>query len=193
MPRRNVVVVAGPTGSGETTFTHELILAYPNFVRLVTATTRPPRPGEREGYDYFFMTKERFFEEVQEGNIVEHTHVPNRDAWYGTYLPELEKQLKAGKTLVVNTDLRGAKYYKEKYRAITIFIKPKSLDVLRGRIMRRDPTISEREVNSRMQQALEEINEAENRYDYVVWNADGEFVDTIGHVVEILKKEGYDV
>lgn len=59
--------------------------------------------------------------------------------------------------------------------------------------MRRDPTISEEEVNNRMMQALEEINEAENRYDRVVWNSDGEFVDTITKVVEILKKEGYDV
>lgn len=191
--RKQVVVIAGPTGSGETTFTHELLSAYPHFLKLVTATTRPPRAGEEEGYDYFFMTKEEFFDRVQDGSIPEYTHVVNRDAWYGTYLPELEKRLAEGKTVVVNTDLKGARWYKEHYGAVTIFIKPKSLDLLRGRIMRRDSTISEEEVNNRMVQALREINEAENQYDHVVWNADGEFVNTISHVVEILKKEHYDV
>ncbi len=192
MPPRRVVVIAGPTGSGETTFTHELILAYPNFVRLVTATTRPPRPGEREGYDYYFLSKEKFFEEVQEGTIPEYTHVRNRDAWYGTYLPDLNKKLEEGKTVIVNTDLKGAQYYKKHHHAITIFIQPKSLDVLRRRIMRRDPTISKEEVDNRMKQALDEIHHAENHYDFVVWNTDGEFVDTISRVVEILKLQGYD-
>ncbi len=193
MHKRKVVVIAGPSGSGETTFTHELLLAYPNFSKLVTATTRPPRPGEKEGYDYYFMSKEQFFDHVQDGSIPEYTHVTNRDAWYGTYLPELEKRLEEGKTVVVNTDLAGARWYKEHYGAITIFIKPKSLDTLRGRITRRDPTISQEEVNNRMVQALKEINEAENQYDHVVWNADGGFVDTISSFIEILKKENYDV
>lgn len=193
MPRRQVVVIAGPTGSGETTFTKELLLSYPNFTKLVTATTRPPRPGEKEGFDYYFFTKEKFFELVQDGTIPEYTHVVNRDAWYGTYMPDLEKKLADGKTIVVNTDLKGARFYKDKYKALTIFIKPKSLDVLRMRIVRRDPSIPEREVNNRMQQALAEINEAENQYDHVVWNQDGEFVDTITRVTEILKLEGYDV
>lgn len=193
MPKRQVVVIAGPTGSGETTFTKELMLSYPNFVKLVTATTRPPRPGEKEGFDYYFFSKEKFFELVQDGTIPEYTHVVNRDAWYGTYLPDLEQKLSEGKIVIVNTDLKGMRFYKEHYRAVTIFIKPKSLDVLRFRITRRDPTISEKEVNNRMQQALQEINEAENQYDHVVWNQDGEFVDTISRVVEILKQERYDI
>lgn len=193
MPKRHVLVIAGPTGSGETTFTHELILAYPNFARLVTATTRSPRSGEKEGYDYYFLSKEKFFEEVQAGRIPEYTHVENRDAWYGTYLPALEKKLAEGKTVVANTDLKGMRYFKDHYHAIAIFIKPKSLDVLRNRIIRRDPTITGEEVDNRMRQALQEINEAEHKYDYVVWNSDGEFVDTISRVVEILKMNNYDV
>lgn len=193
MQKKRVVVIAGPTGSGETTFTHELLSTYPNFTKLVTATTRPPRPGEREGFDYYFMSKEEFFDHVQDGSIPEYTHVVNRDAWYGTYRPELEKKIGEGRTVVVNTDLKGARWYKEQYGATTIFIKPKSLDLLRGRITRRDPTITEEEVNNRMVQALKEINEAENQYDYVVWNNDGGFVDTISAFIEILKKENYDV
>lgn len=188
---KHVVVIAGPTGSGETTFTNELTLAYPDFVRAVTATTRAPREGERNGVDYYFFTRDKFFEEVQAGNIPEHTYVKNRDAHYGSYLPDIEKKLAEGKTVIVNTDLHGAQYYKREYGAATIFIKPKSLDVLRERIMHRDPNISEQEINSRMVQALQEINEAEDRYDHIVFNTDGEFSETITKVIEILRREGY--
>jgi guanylate kinase len=193
MKKNDVVVIAGPTGSGETTFTNELTLAYPNFVRAVTATTRSPRPGEIDALDYFFFSREKFFNEVQNGNIPEHTRVKSRDALYGTYKPDLDKKLADGKTVIVNTDLSGARYFKENYGATTIFIKPKSLDVLKERIVRRDASIPEEEVNNRMVQALQEINNAENQYDYVVFNTDGEFADTIIHVIEILRREGYAV
>jgi len=186
-----VVVIAGPSGSGETTFTRELTLAYPNFVRAVTATTRPPRTGEKEGVDYYFLSKEEFFEEVQNGNIPEHTYVKSRDAHYGTYLKDLEGKLAKGKTVIVNTDKTGALFYKRKYNATTIFIKPKSLDVLKERIIRRDSNISEREVDLRILQAMQEIVDATGQYDYVVFNTDGEFADTIIDVVDILKREGY--
>lgn len=191
--KKNIVVIAGPSGSGETTFTTELVTAYPHMVRAVSATTRPPRGDERDGVDYYFMDKERFFEEVQSGNIPEHTYVKSRDAHYGTYLPDLKKKLEEGKTVIVNTDLAGARYFKHEYGAVTIFIKPKSLDVIRDRIERRDPGTKEHEVDVRMLQAMEEIVAAIGQYDYTVFNTDGEFADTILKVVDILKNEGYDL
>jgi guanylate kinase len=193
MKEKNVVVIAGPSGSGETTFTRELTLGYSNFVRAVTATTRPPRTGEKNEIDYYFLDKEKFFEEVQNGNIPEHTFVKSRDAHYGTYLPDLEKKLKEGKTVIVNTDRSGALFFKRKYNATTIFIKPKSLDVLRDRIVRRDSQISEREVDLRILQAMQEIVDSTGYYDHVVFNTDGEFADTVIDVVDILKREGYSV
>lgn len=193
MKKRNVIVIAGPSGSGETTFTKELTLAYSNFVRAVTATTRKPRAGEKDGIDYYFFDRNDFFEEVQNGNIPEHTFVKSRDAHYGMYLPDLEKKLKDGKTVIVNTDRSGALFFKRKYDATTIFIKPKSLDVLRSRIVRRDSHISEREVDLRILQAMQEIVDATGHYDHVVFNTDGEFADTIIDVVEILKREGYSI
>jgi guanylate kinase len=193
MKEKNVVVIAGPSGSGETTFTRELTMAYTNFVRAVTATTRPPRTGEKNGIDYYFFDRDRFFEEVQNGNIPEHTFVKSRDAHYGTYLSDLEQKLKEGKTVIVNTDKTGALFYKRKYNATTIFIKPKSLDVLRDRIVRRDSNITDREVDLRILQAMQEIVDATGHYDYVVFNTDGEFADTIIAVVDILKREGYSV
>jgi len=191
--QRQAIVIAGPTGSGETTFTNELILAYPQFARLVSATTRPPREGERGGEDYYFFSQEGFFEEVQKGNIPEYTHVKNRNAWYGSYKPDLDNKLSSGKIVIVNTDLHGAKHYKENYNAVTIFIKPKGLEVLESRLRRRNPDMSEHELEKRLEQAAREIAEAEDQYDYTVFNTDGEFSDTMEDVVEILKREGYDV
>ena len=191
--KRKIVVIAGPSGSGETTFTDELMLAFPHFTRAVSATTRQPRVGEREGEDYYFMTKERFFEEVQAGKIAEHTYVKNRDAHYGTYLPDLEKRLASGETVIVNTDLSGARFFKKQYDALTVFIKPKTMQVLYDRLIRRDSSIGKEEVISRLLNATQEMLEAENNYDVVVFNDDGEFADTMLKIVDRLRNEGYDV
>ena len=191
--KRQLVVIAGPSGSGETTFTEELMLAYSNFTRAVSATTRAPRGNEREGENYYFMTKEKFFEEVQAGNIPEPTFVKNRDSHYGTYLPDLKKRLALGKTVIVNTDLSGAMFFKKNYDALTVFIKPKTMQVLYDRLIRRDPGISKEEVISRLLNAAQEMLEAENHYDVIVFNDDGEFADTILKIVEKLRNEGYAV
>lgn len=191
-PKR-VLVIAGPTGSGESTFTNELIESFSNMVRLTSATTRAPRLNEVHGTDYYFFSTEDFFHEVQKGNIIEHTYVANRDAHYGAYKPDLDEKLRKGLVVIANTDLSGAEYFKANYDATTIFIRPKGLSVLRDRLVRRDPSISAEEVEHRLKNAQDEIDRAKNHYDYVVWNTDGEFANTLLDVVDILKKEGYSV
>ncbi len=192
-PKKQVLVISGPTGSGESTFTHELIEAYETFAKLTSATTREPRLNEEHGVDYYFFDKEQFFNAVDCGDIVEYTHVKNRDAYYGAYKPDLDEKLSKGLNVIVNTDVKGALFFKEHYRATTIFIKPKSLEVIEDRLRRRDASISDEEVAKRLKSAQQEIDDAENKYDYVVWNTDGEFANTLIEVVEILKKEGYSV
>jgi guanylate kinase len=191
--KKQVLVIAGPTGSGETTFTNELIDGFENFTHLVSATTRPPRLNEENGKDYYFFSKEEFFDEVEKGNIIEHTHVKNRDAYYGSYKPDLDAKIAKGLIVIANTDVKGAAFYREHYGATTIFICPKSQDVIEDRLRRRDPDIAEEEVERRLKSAQKEIDEAKDKYDYVVWNTDGEFANTVIDVVEILKKEGYKV
>ena len=191
--KKQVVVIAGPTASGESTFTHELVEGYENFTKLVSATTRESRMNEKHGVDYYFLTKEEFFEEVHSGNIIEHTYVANRDAYYGTYKPDLDEKLSKGLNIIANTDPKGAKFYKENYNATTIFLRPKSLEVIEDRLRRRDASITEEEVQKRLVSAKREIRDAENKFDYVVWNTDGGFVETVFEVIEILKKEGYNI
>lgn len=191
--KKNVVVIAGPTASGESTFTHELIDAYEHFGKLVSATTREPRLNEAHGVDYYFFDKETFFEHVHNGNIIEHTYVANRDAYYGTYKPDLEEKILKGLTVVANTDPKGAQFFKEHYGATRIFLKPKSLAVIEDRLRRRDASITDEEVAKRLVQAEREIRDAKQQFDHVVWNTDGEFANTIIEVIEVLKKEGYDI
>ncbi|MAZ67350.1 hypothetical protein CL652_01095 [bacterium] len=191
--RKQVLVISGPTASGESTFTHEFVEGYENFAKLISATTREPRLNEEHGVHYYFMDRDTFFEEVHAGNIIEHTYVQNRDAYYGTYKPDLDEKLAKGLNVIANTDPKGAKFFKEHYGATTIFLKPKSLEVIEDRLRRRDPSITNEEVQKRLVQAEREIRDAEHQFDYVVWNTDGEFDKTVFDVIQILRKEGYHI
>ncbi len=191
---RDVVVIAGPTGSGETTITNEIVSLFPTRIRrLVTATTRPPRSGEKNGLDYYFFSKEEFEEEKAAGNIPESTYIENRDTYYGTYAPDLERKIREGYIVVINPDIVGARYYKEKYNAACIFIAPESIDSLEHRIRERNPELSNEEIAKRRANAEAEIKNEQSFYDYTVVNADGKLKQAVDEIVAILKKEGYNL
>src|SRR3989338_7616789 len=118
---KNILIISGPTGSGESTVTDLLIKKYPIFKRLVTATSRRPRLKEKNGRDYYFFSKAEFKKLIATGQIIEYTYIKNRDTYYGTYLPDLKKKLTAGYNLVANTDWVGTKFYTKHYRATSIF------------------------------------------------------------------------
>ena len=121
---KRVLVFSGPTGSGETTITKKLVEKFSNFRKLVAATSRKMRAGEQNEIDYYFMSREEFENGIKNGNIIEYTYVENRDTYYGSYKPDLEKKLGAGLNVIANVDIVGTKYFKENYDATTIFIKP---------------------------------------------------------------------
>src|SRR3989344_3378285 len=92
--QKQVAVISGPTGSGETTITNVIIARFPKRAsRLVTATTRPPRDDEVHGRDYYFLSKDEFKQATLDGRIPEYTYTENRDTYYGSYLPDLEEKL----------------------------------------------------------------------------------------------------
>lgn len=179
-------IIGGPTGSGESTLTEALLKILP-AKKLITATTREKRLNEKDGRDYFFFSKERFFKELRQGNILEHTYIKNRDTYYGTYRPELEKSLSAGDIVLANTDIVGAKFFKKHYKAITIFISPGSLEVLVNRLKKRDPSISDEELQHRLENARQEIENEQPFYDFVVENPDGKLEEAIQEVFRIIK------
>ncbi|HUD08553.1 MAG TPA: hypothetical protein VMQ48_00485 [Candidatus Saccharimonadales bacterium] len=188
---KRVLVIGGPTGSGETTITNEIIKRFPVFTRLVTATSRKPRNGEQNKIDYYFFSKEGFEKSIENGNILEYTYIENRNTYYGAYKPDLDEKIAKGFNIVANVDIVGAKYYKETYNATAIFIKPQSIEELRGRLVNRDKDISPEELEKRLRNAENEIEKEMPFYDYVVVNANGKIEEAVERTIEILKKENY--
>jgi guanylate kinase len=188
---KQVVVIAGPSGSGKNAVINEILKSHPHGSRLVTATTRAMRPGEVDGVDYHFFSQERFDAELSAGNIPEHRYVPALGTYYGIYIPDLEARMKDGGIVFAQVDIEGARLLKERYDATTIFIMPESLEQFRGRLRARNPEWSEKEFNARMQITEEEMRVHAPQYDYRVVNADGRLQDTVAEVVDILRREGY--
>jgi len=191
---KRVVVIAGPAGSGKNSVVSGIMKRCSNCVRLVTATTRAMRPGERDGADYYFFTPERFDEETASGNIPERRFVPVLNVLYGTYLPDLKKRLAEKDTIIFATvDIEGARYLKDNYGATTLFIMPESVEQFEGRLRVRNPEWSDEEFSVRQEIAEKELHAHVEQYDYRIVNADGELEETVDNVVAILKKEGYNL
>ncbi len=187
----NVIVLAGPSGSGKNAIMNELLKRFGNTERLVTTTTRAPRPGEVDGVDYHFFTQDRFDSEMSQGNIPEHRFVPALNTSYGIYKPDLDTKIAAGKIVIAQVDIEGARYLKEAYGATTFFIMPESLEQFRGRLKARNPEWTDKEFDARMKITEEELRVHAPQYDHRVVNADGALQETVDNVVEILRREGY--
>lgn len=190
--QKQVVVIAGPAGSGKNAVVEGIMRQCPHCTRLVTATTRAKRPNERDGIDYYFFTPERFDRETIAGNIPEHRFVPTLNTSYGTYLPDLKKRLAQNNAAILAiVDIEGMRYLKEHYNAVTFFIMPESIEQFVGRLKVRNPEWSDEEFKTRQRITEKELRTHAQQYDYRVVNADGELAETIENVITILKKEGY--
>ena len=191
---KQIVVIAGPSGSGKNTLIRELMREHPGTTMLVTATTRTPRSGEADGKDYYFFSQERFDEELLAGNIAGERFVPIFGGiHYGIYLPDLRKRLAAGKVVFAPVDITGAKYLKENYAATTIFLMPESVEAYRRRIRVRNPDMTQVELDLRMKITQEEMRVHAPQYDHRVVSADGALTEVAAQVVDILRKEGYNL
>ena len=188
---KHVVVIAGPSGSGKNLIINELLARFPRATRLVTATTRRPRPGEQNGVDYHFLSQEEFDRDMSRGLIPEHRFVPALNTYYGIYLPDLDEKIKTNSIIFAQVDIEGAHLLKERYSATTIFIMPESIEQFRSRLRSRNPEWSDKEFEARMQITQRELAEHAPQYDYRVTNADGGLQEALSVIIEILQKEGY--
>ena len=188
---RQVVDIAGPSGSGKNAVIDALVARYQKCTRLVTATTRAPRAGETDGVDYYFFSEEEFLRELAVGNVLEHRDVRTLGTHYGVYKPDLEKRLLKGDVILAQLDIVGARYLKKHYDAVTIFLQPKTIEVLKARILARKKGMPEAELKERMKIAEREMKEDAKEFDYEVVNEEGKLDETVDEVVAILEKEGY--
>jgi guanylate kinase len=187
---KQVVVIAGPAGSGKDSIVQGILKRCPNATLMVTATTRAPRPGEENGVSYHFLTNEKFLEEQKAGNILEFYHREETDTYYGTYKPDIDARIASGKVVFAVIQIVGAKYLKEHYDATTIFIMPPSIEVLERRVRGRAP-MTDLEWQERLAHTQREVTEDAPFYDYRITNEDGKLDQAIDEVIEILRKEGY--
>ena len=167
-----LVIVSGPSGVGKTSILRRLFRDAPvPLVRSVSATTRPPRPGEVEGADYHFLTPEQFHERRRQGGFLESFQVFGRDHWYGTLKEEVTPSLEAGKWVVLEIDVQGAMAVVGQVPdALTIFILPPSLETLEQRLRDRE-TEDETAIQRRLDEARRELALAD-KYRFRVVNDD---------------------
>lgn len=189
-PGKHVVVIAGPAGSGKNSILSEILRRCPNTTRMVSAVTRAPRPGEKDGIDYHFMSNARFKEEIEKGTILEHYYRRETDTYYGTYKPDIDSRIASGKVVLCQLQIVGAQYFKEHYNATTLFIMPPSADAFEKRIRSRSP-MSDVEWGERAAITAHEIKVDAPWYDYRIVNEDGKLKEAVDETIAILTKEGY--
>jgi len=164
-----VFVITGPSGVGKGTLIRGLLERVPGLELSVSATTRPPRPGERDGVDYHFLSRERFDELVAADEFVEHADYAGRR--YGTLRSELEERVKKGVPVVLEIEVQGARQVRAAMpQAVQVFISPPSPEVLRERLQGRG-TDDREEVDRRLRVAEQELA-AQPEFAHVVVNDD---------------------
>jgi guanylate kinase len=164
-----VIVISGPSGAGKTTLLKELLSRCDRLIPSVSATTRNPRPGEVDGRDYHFLTREEFERRREAGEFLECAEVFGGGDWYGTLKSEVATRLTAGKWVVLEIDVEGTRAIVEQYPdAVTIFVRPDSLDELERRLRSRG-TETESAIERRLATARRELTFAD-MYRYQVTN-----------------------
>lgn len=162
-----LIVVSGFSGAGKGTLMKQLVHAYDNYALSVSMTTRNPRPGEEEGREYFFVTKEKFEEEIAKDGLVEYARYC--DHYYGTPREYVERQLEKGKDVILEIEIQGALKIKEKFpTALLLFVMPPNAAELKKRLEGRG-TESQEVISQRLKRASEEADGIE-QYDFIVIN-----------------------
>ncbi|MDK8306810.1 guanylate kinase [Corynebacterium imitans] len=173
-PRGRLVVLAGPSAVGKSTVVHRLVSDVPDLYFSVSMTTRAPRPGEVDGEDYFFVSADDFQRRIDAGEMLEWADIHGGLQRSGTPAGPVQEALDAGRPVLVEVDLAGARSIKRLMpEASTVFLAPPSWEILVQRLSGRG-TETEEVIQRRLLTAREELN-AQHEFDDVVVNDD---VDT---------------
>src|ERR1041385_8872344 len=171
-PSPLLALISAPSGGGKTTLCRQLLEARPQMSRAVTCTTRPPREGERDGVDYYFLDAGSFLKRVQAGNFLEHATVFGNS--YGTLKSEVLSKMRQGKDVLLVIDVQGAATIREraeedpelKRALLTVFLAPVTLDVLEKRLKKRGKD-SPAVIQKRLALSRQEIAQSRH-FDYLI-------------------------
>src|ERR1700744_418835 len=170
-PQGKLIIFSAPSGAGKTTIVHHLLSKIPELAFSISATTREPRGDEKDGKDYYFISKEEFLHRIAKKQFVEFEEVYS-GTFYGTLREEIERIWKKGKTVIFDIDVEGGLHLKRKYEenALAIFVQPPSLAVLKERLTGRG-TDSAEKLLERFAKAEKELNYAP-QFDIILKNHD---------------------
>lgn len=166
-----LLIFSAPSGSGKSTIINYLMEQGLNLHFSVSATSRPPRGQEQNGVEYFFLTPEEFKQHIAANDFLEYEEV-YKDRFYGTLKSQVDKQLANGENVVCDVDVLGGQNIKKHYgdKALSIFIQPPSIEVLRERLISR-ATDTPEVINDRIARAEFELSFSD-KFDVVIINDD---------------------
>lgn len=183
-----LLVISGFSGAGKGTLVNRLLEKYPGEYALsISMTTRQPRKGEEEGKSYFFVTREKFEKTIAEGGLLEHASYCGN--YYGTPRAYVEKQLEAGKNVILEIEIQGATNIKKIYpESCLLFVTPPGAAELEKRLKGRG-TETDEVIAQRLSRAFEEAK-GMDLYDYIVVNDDLETcVTDVHNLVSVARRE----
>lgn len=165
-----ILILSGPSGCGKSTLLKEVYKDIDDYYFSISTTTRTPRVGETNGIDYFFVTKEEFEKDIENGDFLEYAKV--HDNYYGTSLKPINSALNEGKLVIFDIDVQGHEIVRNKLNAIvtSVFITTPSLEVLETRLNSRN-TDSLEIIEKRIKNAKGEVEYFQD-YDYLIINDD---------------------
>ncbi|MFH1156457.1 MAG: guanylate kinase [Pseudomonadota bacterium] len=182
--RGKIIVVSAPSGAGKTSLCRIILKRFPELSYSVSHTTRPPRTGEINGLDYFFITHEAFEQRIREGAWAEWARVHGN--CYGTSREFIQEALTRGSSLLLDIDVQGAAQIKAAFpEAVRVFIMAPSRDILEKRLRSRG-TDSEDVIQKRLENAVREM-EYKDTYEYCIIN--DVLDDTVRELAAIIEKE----
>lgn len=181
-----IVVISGPSGVGKDTLIERMAELGHNHHFTITATTRDPRPGERDGVNHFFISRERFIDLIARDELLEWAEVYGN--YYGVPKQQVRDALARGQHVLIRVDVQGARRLREiAPDALQIFVKPPSMEILKRRLVERGVN-SKEDMEFRLAAAREELREAE-KFDYCVINEEDDLDDAVRQVSEIFARE----